>query len=59
VDVLLPELQTLLATLPADTPIIFALDNSSFMLAAADGSMSQLKKMSDCGEYSTPPATWL
>jgi hypothetical protein len=51
VDVLLPELQTLLATLLADTPIIiFALDNSSFMSAAADGSMSQLKKVPECGK---------
>jgi hypothetical protein len=61
VDSLLPELQTLLATLPADTPIIiFALYNFSFMAAGADGSMSQLKKMLECGGGgSMLTATWM
>ncbi len=47
---LLPDLETLLATLPADTPVvIFALDKSAFMCAAEDGSMAPLKKLPEIG----------
>jgi hypothetical protein len=47
---LLPDLESLLATLPADTPVvIFAVDNSVFMCAAEDGSMAPLKKLPEIG----------